>query len=87
MILFGHSQGHSKKHTGFLQASTVKLHFGVEQSTMHHSGDYEGLLGCVCTKIGSWQYSKMVFQSSDARTFYLSDEQKELCSNDQMAWW
>jgi len=78
VFLFDHSQGHSKKRTGALQASAVNLKFGGEQPIMRDSEITEGCLGVFAPKLKVGDVQKMVFQSSDAGPFYLSDEQKEL---------
>jgi len=83
VFLFDHSQGHTKKCMGALQASTVGLQFGGEQPIMHDSEITEGCLGPFALKLKVSDIQKIVFQSSDTGPFYLSNEEKEWHRYDQ----
>ena len=72
LFLFDHSQGHSKKRVGALQASRVNLKFGGGQPLMRDTEITEGCLGPFNPTLRVSDIQHMAFRSTDDGPFYLS---------------
>jgi len=75
--LFDHSQGHSKKHIGSLQASCVNLNFGGNQPVMRDTEITEGCLGPFPRTLDIGDIQRMTFTSADDGPFYLKQQERE----------
>jgi len=76
LFLFDHSQGHSKKRVGVLQASSANLKFGGEQPLMRDTVITEGCLGPFNPMLHVGDIQHMVFKSTDDGPFYLTPQQR-----------
>jgi len=75
LFLFDHSQGHSKKRVGTLQASHVNLKFGGGQPLMRDTEITEGCLGPFNPTLHVSDIQNIAIRSTDDRPFYLSPQQ------------
>jgi len=76
VFLFDHSQGHSKKQVGSLQASCVNSQFGRAQPQMRETKITEGCLGPFDPTLRVGDIQHMVFRSCDDGPFYLAPQER-----------
>jgi len=69
LFLFDHSQGHTKKQVGSLQASHINLQFGGAQPHLWDTTITAGCLGPFSPSLHIGDIQPMVFQSTDDGPF------------------
>jgi len=76
LFLFDHSQGHSKKRIGSLQASHLNLKFGGAQHNLRDTEITAGCLGPFSPSLRIGDIQRMVFESTDDGPFYLNQQER-----------